>query len=225
MKGFKKCKNGHYYPENLEHCPYCPSGETQGNDEDKTRVAGNNQNIDDNEATTLQNDNMKTHVPGGDSPNDFIPGQKTEIIDGEDLTQQNQQQGRDFTKTYIPGMEEVVQGADGQEKIKQSKPREYRKLVGWLVTYDIDPKGVDYRLYEGKNPIGSRPEHSITVVEPTISGIHATILFRNGKFRIKDEFSTAGTYVNNKEVEEDIKIHDGDEIKLGNVKFKFRTAF
>ena len=43
--------------------------------------------------------------------------------------------------------------------------------------------GVDYRIYEGNNTIGREPGNSITITkDTTISGTHANILYKKGKF-------------------------------------------
>jgi hypothetical protein len=41
MSEFKLCKNGHYYPNSLEECPYCPkpASSQPAMNIDKTRVA------------------------------------------------------------------------------------------------------------------------------------------------------------------------------------------
>ena len=36
------------------------------------------------------------------------------------------------------------------ESVTQEVGRENRKLAGWLVSYTLNPLGMDFRLYEGK---------------------------------------------------------------------------
>lgn len=99
-----------------------------------------------------------------------------------------------------------------------------RKLTGWLVSYTINPLGADFRIYEGRNIIGSDSGCDIVVTgDSSVSGKHLTILYRMGVFKFKDELSTNGTFVNNEFCEEG-NLNDGDSIKLGNTVFKFRTA-
>jgi hypothetical protein len=103
--------------------------------------------------------------------------------------------------------------------------RSSRKLVGWLVSYSFDPLGADFRLYEGRNEIGRDAACNITVPDKTMSGRHATILFKNDKFKIKDELSSHGTLVNDADIEDDtVELHDGDVIKMGETVFKFKTT-
>jgi pSer/pThr/pTyr-binding forkhead associated (FHA) protein len=58
-----------------------------------------------------------------------------------------------------------------------------------------------------------------------MSGKHATILFKNDKFKIKDELSSHGTHVNENDIEDEhIELHDNDLIQLGETVFKFKSA-
>jgi pSer/pThr/pTyr-binding forkhead associated (FHA) protein len=93
------------------------------------------------------------------------------------------------------------------------------KLVGWLVSYDIDPAGIDYRLYEGKTKIGRGNHCNIIVNDSTVSEEHALLLYKDEKFILQDELSANGTFVNGNQIEERVLLEDGDEITLGHVNF------
>jgi len=99
-----------------------------------------------------------------------------------------------------------------------------RKLIGWLVTFDLNPNGTDYRLYEGKNLIGSSPACDIIISSPSVSKKHCTILFRHidNKLIIKDELSTNGTFVNEVLIDENIILKNEDIIKVGNISLKLK---
>lgn len=59
--------------------------------------------------------------------------------------------------------------------------------------------------------------------DPTVSRIHATIVQDGKIYRIYDEQSTSGTYVNDKQVPEyGLQLADGDEIHMGAVHLRFR---
>ena len=72
------------------------------------------------------------------------------------------------------------------ESVTQEVGRENRKLAGWLVSYTLNPLGMDFRLYEGKNYIGTEASCSVCLSDESVSGMHALILFRAGKFKIRD---------------------------------------
>jgi pSer/pThr/pTyr-binding forkhead associated (FHA) protein len=62
------------------------------------------------------------------------------------------------------------------------------------------------------------------IEDPSVSGEHSTILFRDNEFLIKDNFSTNGTKINGVSTNEGL-LKEGDELKLGNTVFKFKSAF
>lgn len=210
MNGFKQCPNGHYYQESLSSCPYC--GNANGNVHDNKT-----ESIDldaTTRAQTTQGDSTKTQVMGDfgtETPTVHVP-----------VSQRN---GGSNTNRTVFGDEVTETAADGSQQVKIQQ-RSSRKLVGWLVTYSVDPMGVDFRLYEGRNVIGRDIDCNITVNDPLMSGKHATLLFRDGKFKIGDNMSTHGTYVNDADIEDEhYELHDGDTIKLGATILKFKTAF
>ncbi|MGD2078633.1 MAG: FHA domain-containing protein [Chloroflexota bacterium] len=59
--------------------------------------------------------------------------------------------------------------------------------------------------------------------DPTVSRIHATIVQEGGDYRLFDEKSTSGTFVNEQHVPDyGLQLVDGDEIRLGAVRLRFR---
>lgn len=138
-----------------------------------------------------------------------------ELIQDKNKTVVDQDSGKDKSKTVIIGRDE------GERGVVANLPN--RKIVGWLVTFSINPQGDDYRLYEGRNLITGAGEGDIIIPDPAISSPHCMILYRGGKFKIKDELSTNGTFVNGVEVDE-AELKDGDTIKLGRTELKFRTV-
>jgi len=93
------------------------------------------------------------------------------------------------------------------------------RLVGWLVSYDIDPAGTDFKLYGGRTKIGRSNHCKIIVNDSTISEEHVLLLCKDEKIILQDELSANGTFVNGKRIEERVLLKDGDELKLGSVTF------
>jgi hypothetical protein len=59
--------------------------------------------------------------------------------------------------------------------------------------------------------------------DATVSRIHATIVQEGGDYRLFDEKSTSGTFVNEQHVPDyGLQLVDGDEIRLGAVRMRFR---
>ena len=106
---------------------------------------------------------------------------------------------------------------------KASAPASARKLVGWLVSFSWNEYGEDYQLREGKTVIGAANESDICVPDSEVSGVHATLLYRDELFRLKDEFSTNGTKVNGEDIVDSVELNDGDTIVVGQTEMKFRA--
>jgi hypothetical protein len=100
--------------------------------------------------------------------------------------------------------------------------RRGRKLAGWLVSFTWDKNGEDFKLFEGRNMVSGSPGADIVLNDPAISSPHCLILFREGKFKIKDQLSTNGTKINGDSIEEG-ELKDGDMLKLGRTEFKFKA--
>mgnify|MGYP001027002001 CR=1 FL=1 len=225
MNGFKKCSNGHFYKEDLNACPYCPGGNagstgaSGADDLGKTMVTSVNPGGGSNEA--------KTEVFGAGGSSD---SEKTQVYGNAGSTGNaggvSSAPKRDLNRTFIAGMDEE-EGISGDGSSIKSEPRATRRIVGWIISYELDPMGVDYRIYEGTNTIGRDPKNTIIITkDTTISSEHVTILYRKGKFKIKDRMTANGTYVNGEEleVEEAYDLNDGDTVKVGNTVFRFKSA-
>jgi hypothetical protein len=221
MNGFKKCSNGHFYKEDLNACPYCPGGNsgstgTSGADDlGRTMVTNVNQGGGSGDA--------KTEVFGSGAAAD---GDKTQVYGNAGNSGASSAPKRDLNRTFIAGIEET-ESASGEVGAIKSEPRATRRIVGWIISYDLDPMGVDYRIYEGTNTIGRDPKNTIIITkDTTISSEHVTILYKKGKFKIKDRMTANGTFLNDEEleVEEAYDLNDGDTVKVGNTVFKFKAS-
>jgi pSer/pThr/pTyr-binding forkhead associated (FHA) protein len=54
-----------------------------------------------------------------------------------------------------------------------------------------------------------------------VSGVHASLVYRNGRCFIKDELSSNGTFVNGAEIQEPCQLQNYDEIRVGNTILTF----
>ncbi len=100
---------------------------------------------------------------------------------------------------------------------------EGRKLVGFLVTYNRNPLGRAFNIYEGRNVIGRDASCDIAIPDDNqMSGKHMSIRYLSGnnKFRFHDEMSSNGTYVN-KELLDDGELQNYDIIRIGSTLFIF----
>ncbi len=109
-------------------------------------------------------------------------------------------------------------GAAQPAAARGARPR----LAGWLVAFSLDPVGTDFRLHEGRNVLGADSEQcDITVRDAasSVSGKHAIVLVRQGRFQICDNDSTNGTRVNGVDIfgQGTVELKDRDRIRLGEV--------
>jgi hypothetical protein len=96
-------------------------------------------------------------------------------------------------------------------------------VVGWLVAMSGDQKGQDFRIRDGQNILGSAPEADVQIKDVTVSGKHASLRYKDGKFYLVDLDSTNGTYLNGSNetlAREELK--DNDLIRAGEVVLKFK---
>jgi hypothetical protein len=206
MKGFKQCDKGHYYKEELDSCNYCPkpgaTASSQTGAGDKTQIFGAN--------AAASSDGDKTIVVG--------QGGNSNPVVGESGTGGR----KDLNKTFIQGFEPD----EGGTSIPVAQPS--RRIVGWIISYTLDPMGIDYRIYEGNNSIGRDVSNTIVILKDNaVSARHLTILCKKGQFYLKDEMASNGTFINGTEVEigSPVSLKDGDEIRLGgSTTFIFKSS-
>ena len=80
--------------------------------------------------------------------------------------------------------------------------------------------GVDVRV--GRDPV----QCPITLSEPRISGVHATLKFENGTLLVRDEGSNNGTYVNGSRIAAGAftPVPSGAQLRFGPVEFSVRLS-
>jgi hypothetical protein len=179
-----------------ENCPYCPS-----------EIPKDNTFFDSGVEDDI------TYAPGFGPVEPLIGG----VIVGEMIGYYRPPlSGKIGKETIIPGLTHPYRPNGGGLT---------RKLVGFLISYTLDPLGMYFPLYEGRNLIGRDNDCKIVVDDLSMSYKHATLLFKNNIYHIKDELSTNGTFINNEDIFEEVcKLNDGDIIRMGNTTFKFITS-
>jgi Inner membrane component of T3SS, cytoplasmic domain len=118
---------------------------------------------------------------------------------------------------------EGLPAATGGRKTVLLSEKRKPPVVGWFVAMSGEQKGEDFRVREGQNILGSAPEAEIVLRDTAISGKHASLRHKDGKFFLTDLDSTNGTYLN--EGSEPIareELKDGDLVRLGEVTLKFK---
>ena len=213
----KVCPNGHIYDSSIygDECPLCPKG-----DNETQYVAQPDLGMPPYQAVP---DNAGgTHVSspvgmGGNPMQGSSPVQG--VVGGQDAvgkTILHPQQGQQQAQPPIGGGT-VIRPPKGASSTQG------RKLVGFLVTYNRNPLGKAFNIYEGKNFIGRDRSCDISVPEDNqMTSRHMSILYRNvdNKFKYRDEQSSNGTFVN-KELSDEGELQNYDIIRLGGTVFIF----
>lgn len=97
-----------------------------------------------------------------------------------------------------------------------------RKIVAIMVTYSWKPEGEVFPVYEGRNLIGSAPECEVSITsDPQMSGKHATLIFRGGIFLLDDASSMNGTYLDDEDVLEKVRLANYAQIRTGATQWIF----
>lgn len=99
-----------------------------------------------------------------------------------------------------------------------------KSVVGWIVAQNGNHRGMDFRLFDGKNVIGTAADCDIVVTDPFLSARHCTVRCEGGNFVVIDLDSKNGTYVNQKKVSKE-ELIDNDTIRLGKTEFKFKSLY
>lgn len=194
----KTCVNGHNYDGLLNECPYCPPEELETYIPDNINKQPQNNQVIQNSSSPF--DGKTVFDTSGPT---IRPTGGGVFQDNEKTTISEPNTGPTLSQSNYPAANK-------------------RKLVGWLVTFDIDDAGTDYKLYEGRNKIGRKIENDVSINAQGISDVHALLLFRNNKFTIADQLSTNGTFVNGEMVEDKKDLVENDIIKLGNISLKIK---
>jgi hypothetical protein len=103
------------------------------------------------------------------------------------------------------------------------KPQEGKKLVGFLVSYSLNPLGEFFPIFEGRNYVGRESSSNICIEgDSLISGKHFSILYRTAekKFKFKDELSSNGTVINGK-LSDEGELKNFDLIRIGVTQLLF----
>lgn len=103
----------------------------------------------------------------------------------------------------------IIRPGAGQETA--GEPR----LVGFLVSYSLDPDGFFFILRDGRQTLGSGSEADLRVEDTRLSREHAVLLFRHGRFIFEDRLSSNGSFLNGQELIGQREIFHGDRLALG----------
>jgi DNA-binding winged helix-turn-helix (wHTH) protein len=79
-------------------------------------------------------------------------------------------------------------------------------------------------LAEGENLLGRDEQGAVCLDSPTVSRRHARIVIADGRAVLHDLGSKNGTFVGGRRISTPVVLHDGDDVRLGRVRMKFRVT-
>lgn len=191
---YKTCSNGHNYDAKHTVCPYCPKPVTK--------------NIPKENITSA-----KTVIDTVDTI------QARTVLDTKTVNKDVNTINGNKEDTNVSTKKDTLPVAESRNEKPEGK---INKLIGWLVSFDINPEGTDYKLYDGKLKIGKAQSNQIVLDDKEVSDEHVLIFCRDGKILLQDELSAGGTFVNGKKIDSRIQLKDNDELKVGKTSFKVK---
>lgn len=99
----------------------------------------------------------------------------------------------------------------------------FKSIKAVLVVLTGTEKDKQYVLTKAETIIGRGNDVDIYIDDTSVSRQHATILFRDLEFRIKDLESSNGTFLNGSEVTE-YALRNGDKIGIGDTLFRLNIS-
>ncbi|EYF04312.1 Hypothetical protein CAP_4576 [Chondromyces apiculatus DSM 436] len=116
----------------------------------------------------------------------------------------------------LPGMN----SAPPRQPLPSESSKERGALAGFLISFQDDPLGKHWVLYQGKNLVGraeTGQKVDIPVAHGTTSTHHATIDCDGGRMMLSDLGSTNGTFHNEEAIgfQGRRELRDGDRIRFG----------
>jgi len=123
------------------------------------------------------------------------------------------EQTGDATQTFTP---EEIEEAARTEEVGLDGPALVVRSGGGRA-------GETFRPAAERTMIGRSPDCDVFLDDVTVSRKHALLVREGRTFRIEDQGSLNGTFVNRRRIESGA-LEDGDEVQIGKYKLTFLTA-
>ena len=103
-----------------------------------------------------------------------------------------------------------------------SSPSARSQQSALLITKDPDQE-ISYTLTDGRHSIGRSHKCDLVIKDQNVSRIHAWLESFEGQWKLIDNDSTNGTYINNQRIQ-DQTLKNGDRIRVGTTTIIFRDG-
>lgn len=118
-----------------------------------------------------------------------------------------------FSRDQLVDILEDGESSDGE--------RDRASLLLLTSHSDGHDAGKVFRLSADRLTIGRSSVCDFSIEEPSMSSEHARLVYSDDAWRVINLLSTNGVFVNDEKVFSH-RLHDGDEIRLGRVRLRFR---
>lgn len=228
-----KCPNGHVFETAIygNNCPLCNASVAPGSG---AAPAAAPQHAAATQVSSAESANPHTHI-GAPRPADAaVPNVNGPTVGNPAAVNGPTYVGNQPAYKGAPGAQPAAPQNDNnnprtiiRRPAADGRPQQAasagRKLVGFLVTYNRNPLGKAYPIFEGRNFVGRDKSCDISVPDDNqMSGRHMSILYRgvDQTFKFRDEQSSNGTFIN-KQLLDDGKLQNYDIIRVGSTLFIF----
>lgn len=103
---------------------------------------------------------------------------------------------------------------------EKNSNRSENRLVGWLVSYEMDAKGKSFEIRAGRSLLSSengRDKRTITVTEDSISAPHVALsASTRHKVMVQDIFSDFGTFLTKASSNKEMQVSGPTELEHGD---------
>jgi pSer/pThr/pTyr-binding forkhead associated (FHA) protein len=118
---------------------------------------------------------------------------------------------------------ETTRFAD-RDRALRVRPRPRPQRLGMLILRQGAESDRTFEVRTDRMTIGRSRESDITLEDEAVSRVHAIVTRdEDGTYRIRDQNSSNGTYVNSQRISE-YALEDGDEIQVGLMVLEFRLS-
>jgi pSer/pThr/pTyr-binding forkhead associated (FHA) protein len=130
-------------------------------------------------------------------------------------------------ETRVDG--DIDRPLDARAEGRRETAANMAKIVAMLISYSRNSGGEIFPIREGRNTIGSGetpdgvPCDILFPEDRKMSAFHAVILYRRGRYEIRDQTSTNGTLVNDDDMDK-MELPNYARIQCGLTKFVFIKA-
>lgn len=118
---------------------------------------------------------------------------------------------------------ETTRFAD-HDRTGNARPRPRPQRLGMLILRQGKEPDQAFEVRKDRMTIGRSRESDIALEDEAVSRVHAVVTCDEaGTYRIRDQNSANGTYVNSQRINEFV-LEDGDEIQVGLMVLEFRQS-